>query len=141
MENVLLRKKTKKAKLGVGRYAELTVENVLANDPSYISWVYFCVRDITFTDDILDELKIDESLRIDKPGVSRTNYYKNKDAQRDNWIAESENEHQRMIRRMIVGRSIAKRRRIKFRREAILGERRNDRLQNRARLAWRNQGH
>lgn len=54
-----------------GKYADLTVQQVIDHYPRYIRWVYYNSSNITFLDDILNEVSIVEELRIDKPGINR----------------------------------------------------------------------
>jgi len=66
---VILRKLTKKTILGYGKYRELTVQSVFnIGRKEYIKWSYYNLSNITFADDILDELEIIEKNRIEKPG-------------------------------------------------------------------------
>lgn len=72
MSAVLLRTLTRKSKFGFGKHADHTVQNVLdRKNKDYISWVYYNSSNITFTDDILDELDIWEENRIKKPVIMR----------------------------------------------------------------------
>lgn len=65
----LLRTLTKKSKFGFGEYPDKTVQDLLnIKNYSYISWIYYNMSNITFTDDILDEIKIFDDRRIMKPG-------------------------------------------------------------------------
>ena len=67
MTNVTtLRVLTKKSKLGFGRYHDWTVADMLIRKPSYIAWAYYCVPGISFCEEILKELHIED--RIEKPG-------------------------------------------------------------------------
>ena len=66
---VLLRKLTRKSTLNFGQYAQLTVQQVLdLKHTRILRWYYYNSSNITFTDDILDELHITEERRIEKPG-------------------------------------------------------------------------
>lgn len=65
----LSRKLTEKSKFGFGKYSDLKVREVLnMNHPNYIRWCYFNADKISFIDNILDEVKIPEDYRIEKPG-------------------------------------------------------------------------
>lgn len=57
---------TEKSILGVGRYKDLTVGDVLRYDPTYIPYAYYCIEKISFCDDILDLFNCE---RINKPGT------------------------------------------------------------------------
>lgn len=69
--SVNLRKLTRKARLGFG-YKEIkniTIQDILImNKHKELIKIYFGLDKITFMDDILDELGIDEKMRIPKPG-------------------------------------------------------------------------
>jgi len=65
-----LRKLTRKSILGFGKYKDSTVQNIIDYDKKYLEWVYFLNSHIDLFDDILDELGITESFRINKPSTS-----------------------------------------------------------------------
>lgn len=65
---VLLRKLTLKSTLNFGKFADLTVQQCIdTKKRKYLRWVYFNCSNITFMDDVLDELKIPVWYRFDKP--------------------------------------------------------------------------
>ncbi|MBC8321219.1 MAG: hypothetical protein H8E34_10890 [Bacteroidetes bacterium] len=65
----LLRTMTGKSIIGFGRYADMSVQQVIdLRKAPYLRWLYFNFTKITFTDDILDEINLWEEFRIDKPG-------------------------------------------------------------------------
>lgn len=68
----LLRKLSRKSKIGFGKYKELAVQEILRLGlKSYLIYLYYNVEGISFLDDILEELGIigkDKDLRIPKPG-------------------------------------------------------------------------
>jgi hypothetical protein len=65
----LLRTLARKSVMKFGRYPTDTVENLLKmGKHGYLRLVYFSCSNISFLDDILDELEITEALRITKPG-------------------------------------------------------------------------
>ena len=65
----LLRKLADKSKFGYGKYSDLSVRDVLnLGHPNYIRWCYFNSDKISFLDSILDEVRIPEEYRIQKPG-------------------------------------------------------------------------
>jgi hypothetical protein len=65
---VLLRKLTNKSILKFGKFAELTVQQCIdTKKKKYLRWVYFNCSNITFTDELLDELLIPVWYRFDKP--------------------------------------------------------------------------
>ena len=65
---VLLRKLTLKSTLNFGKFADLTVQQCInTKKRKYLRWVYFNCSNITFMDELLDELKIPVWYRFDKP--------------------------------------------------------------------------
>jgi hypothetical protein len=69
MDALRLRTLTKKSVLGFGKYSDLTVMHVLnSNHTRYLRWVYYNCDMISFMDDILEEIRIPETHRIEKPG-------------------------------------------------------------------------
>jgi len=65
---VLLRKLALKSFLTFGKFSDLTVNQCIeTRKKSYLRWVYFNCSNITFLDDILDEIKIPLNFRFDKP--------------------------------------------------------------------------
>jgi hypothetical protein len=65
---VLLRKLTNKSIMNFGKYFDLTVQQCLdTKKRKYLRWVYYNCSNITFTDELLDELFIPVSYRFDKP--------------------------------------------------------------------------
>lgn len=72
--SVNLRKLTRKARLGFGYkdIKNITIQDILImNKHKELIKIYFGLDKITFMDDILDELGIDEKMRIEKPGKIR----------------------------------------------------------------------
>jgi hypothetical protein len=66
------RKLTKKSIVGFGKYIDLSVDNLLKRNRHIdLIYIYFNLSHITFFDDILDELRITEEHRIQKPGNDR----------------------------------------------------------------------
>jgi len=64
----LLRTLTRKSILKFGQYSDLQVQNLLdLQRYKYLRWVYFNCSNISFMDDILDEIKIPLHFRIVKP--------------------------------------------------------------------------
>lgn len=65
---VLLRKLTLKSTLNFGKFADRTVQQCIdLRNRKYLRWVYFNCSNITFMDDVLDELRIPVWYRFDKP--------------------------------------------------------------------------
>jgi len=82
MSTILLRKMTRKSKLNSFRYNGIPVELVLEKNKTYLIRMYFNCSELTFTDDILDELRIKEEDRIAKPGIcpEKFEFYKSRNA-------------------------------------------------------------
>ena len=70
--SVLLRTLTKKSQLKFGKYADLTVDQVItlygAQGLRYLDWVYYNCSNISFCDELLSELAITGDFKIIKPG-------------------------------------------------------------------------
>lgn len=65
---VLLRKLTRKSVMNFGKYFDLTVQQCIdTKKKQYLIWVYFNMSNISFVDELLDELKIPMEYRFDKP--------------------------------------------------------------------------
>jgi len=75
MSATILRTLTVKSKLKFGKYKDYTVEHIfgMRKQKTLIS-IYFNLSNITFMDDILDELGITEEFRIDKPSKDNELY-------------------------------------------------------------------
>lgn len=80
MDNVVtLKKKTERSLVEFARYSndfykDKTVAYCLEHKPLHLIWIYYHVQWITFTDDILDKLRIFPEQRIDKPGIAPDRY-------------------------------------------------------------------
>ena len=68
-------KKTRKSVLSFGKYGFDTVQDVLDKDPSYIVWVYYNMPEITFFDDILEEVGLVGRFVIDKPSSDPDKFF------------------------------------------------------------------
>ena len=71
MATTLLRKLSRKSQLKFGSMADITVQIAIdlgLKEKTKLVWYYYNSSNITYMDDILDELKITEELRIEKPG-------------------------------------------------------------------------
>ena len=72
--SVNMRKLARKSRLGFGYQdiKHITIQDILImNKHKQLINIYFGLDKITFMDDILDELGIDEKMRIEKPGKIR----------------------------------------------------------------------
>jgi hypothetical protein len=72
MTRVALRTMTEKSTFKFGKYADLTVRQLIQlkglTGIRYIRWVYFSMSNISFNEEILKEIGIHEAIRIQKPG-------------------------------------------------------------------------
>lgn len=71
MTSIRLRTLTKKSLLNEGKYAQWTVEKLLQNHSSTLLYWYYIKANITFNEEVLNELKSQypKFIEIDKPGV------------------------------------------------------------------------
>jgi len=75
MSAILLRKLTKKSTLKFGKYKDYTVEHLFGMKKQIdLTSIYFKLSNITFVDEILDELGITENFRIEKPSKNEELY-------------------------------------------------------------------
>lgn len=75
---VTLRTLTRKSIIGFGKYTDLRVGDLIdTNRKAELVNIYFNLERISYCTDVLDELNIPESLRIEKPGKCHENisYY------------------------------------------------------------------
>lgn len=69
---VTLRKLSRKSLLKFGKHSDLTVQQLIDTRNSiYLRWVYFNCSNITFMEDILEEIRIPFDFRINKPGKNK----------------------------------------------------------------------
>ena len=92
-----LRILTKKSKMGFGKFSDMTVSDVLIAKKDYIPFVYYNIAPVSFSDDIIDELKM---TRIPKPGTNKDVWYAYKKAVSDQFTPE-QREHGRLKRYQI----------------------------------------
>lgn len=75
MSAILLRKLTKKSKLKFGTYKDYTVEHLFGMRKQIdLTSMYFNLSNITFMDDILEELGITSEFKIVKPSKDNEMY-------------------------------------------------------------------
>ena len=66
---MVLRKMTFKSIMGFGKYADLSVKQILdIGDDHYLRWVYYNASHINFFDDVLQAMRIPDNGIIEKPG-------------------------------------------------------------------------
>jgi hypothetical protein len=68
MSTILLKKLTPKSIIPAGKNKGLTVQDVLNKSKIDLIYSYFNYSKITFTDEVLDQLRINLEDRIEKPG-------------------------------------------------------------------------
>lgn len=72
MSRVLLRTLARKSTLKFGKYYDLTVQQVIdlrgVEGLKALRWYYYQASNISFNDEVLNELGIHEAIRIEKPG-------------------------------------------------------------------------
>lgn len=78
MSIILLRTLTRKSIIGFGNLKDLTVQNLIdmARHKELLN-IYYFFRNIDFTEDIIQELKIDKIYKIDKKNKSDERYIEN----------------------------------------------------------------
>jgi hypothetical protein len=105
MDVVRCRTLTHKSKLGFGKYADLTVGEIInLSRISYLRWAYFCLSKINFTKDVLAEILIPEKYVIEKPGKNEEFHAKLSDeiSNRMSGFLKFKNEsHNRRVRKSI----------------------------------------
>lgn len=70
-----LRKLTRKSTLDFGRYGFDTIQKILNEDAQYIVWVYYNKPEITFFDDILEEVGLVGRFVINKPSSDPDKFF------------------------------------------------------------------
>ena len=71
MDVIRLRVLTRKSKIGWGKFANNTVgELIESRQFNQLLWLYYHIQWLTYTDELLDELKIFKEFRIPKPGIN-----------------------------------------------------------------------
>jgi hypothetical protein len=78
--SILLRKMTYKSVIDKGKYKGYTVEEVLKISKIHLLRLYFGYDNLTFVDEILDQLHLRDEDRLTKPGkaTKRIEYYLNR---------------------------------------------------------------
>lgn len=71
----LLRKLTRKSTLKFGKYHDTPIGMLIdLGNINYLRWVYYNSSNITFFDDVLNDIKIPVEFRIQKPGCDSLKY-------------------------------------------------------------------
>lgn len=75
--SIQLRTLTKKSVLWFGKYNGVSVQQLLdLSRHTYLRWVYYNIKGISFMDDILETITVRGERRIEKPGSDPEMYYK-----------------------------------------------------------------
>lgn len=127
-DRILLRTLTLKSKLKVGKYAEDTVQRLLdRRQYKELQHIYYCYERITFTEDVLDLMKIRPDERIEKPGTNK----------------ELFNQIRTKVAYALIGKNagaiIKNRQKRNARRKLAEAER--EEIWSAGKMAWVNQGH
>ena len=73
MDVIRLRTLTEKSTLGFGKFADMSVGQVIAlNKTTYLRWCYYNLSGISFSDDVLKKIYLPDSFKIEKPGINPT---------------------------------------------------------------------
>lgn len=68
---IRLRKLARKSILWFGKHEGLSVQQIIdLQHHTYLRWVYFNCEEVGFLDEILDEIRVPEDMRIEKPGTN-----------------------------------------------------------------------
>jgi len=136
---ITLRKLTERSTLGFGKFEHATVEELLnIRQHNYLVWVYYHYAGITFTDEILDKLKIQYSMRIDKPGTSPDTFIKYQKRKQDIFVCAGQTTAERAKRKNILKRKNKHR---QFLQTISEKDRFRSGEWSKAQMAWNNQGH
>lgn len=69
MDTILLRKLTEKSIINFGQFDGWTVGKILdMQKTGYLRWIYYNYEGLTFTDEILEKMRVNLEDRIKKPG-------------------------------------------------------------------------
>ena len=75
--HVVLRKLTKKSVIDFGRHNGYKVNDLIRTGKTqYLIWMYFNCSNLSFVDELLDELNIKKEWRIVKPGTDKEMFKK-----------------------------------------------------------------
>lgn len=74
---VMLRKMTKKSTIQEGKYALMKVGDLMKDEQHmiYLARIYYKYSNLSFVDEVLEELQITGDLRIDKPSADMSKFY------------------------------------------------------------------
>lgn len=75
MDLVQLRTLTEKSIINFGKYAGVSVKQLLSFNKTEVAWIYFNYEHISFTDSVLDAALVFKERRIEKPGNNKDGFY------------------------------------------------------------------
>lgn len=127
MDVVTLRVLTPKSKMNFGKFADMTVKDAMIADRDYLVWVYYHCSNISFNDEILNELEI---IPIPKPGVNDRIFFECKKRYSMKHFTKEQQEHHRFVKYHNRKRAA---------KAAVARDAKS--YPTKAALTWKNQGH
>ena len=127
MDVVTLRVLAPKSKMNFGKFADMTVKDAIIADRDYLIWVYYHCSNISFNDEILNELEI---IPIQKPGISNSMFFECKKRYSMKHFTKEQQEHYRFIKYRNRKRAAI---------AAVVRDAKS--YPTKGALAWKNQGH
>lgn len=116
---------TERSRMGFGKYADLTVGDVLRLDETYIPFAYYTMGMVSFHDDILDALQMS---RIPKPGTDMDAWKRWKTTFYSQMSDEEALRFHRHILSMLKGRAVSAKVRAERYSNMTAGQRQADNL-------------
>jgi|ERR1035437_1365309 hypothetical protein len=98
-ESVVLRTLTGKSTMWFGKFEGLKVQQILdLYHKDYLRWIYYNVAGISFSEDVLTAITINEARMISKPGIAPEMHDKVFDENRKNMHLFTKNHNDRITR-------------------------------------------
>jgi hypothetical protein len=98
-ESVVLRTLTGKSTMWFGKFEGLKVQQILdLHYKDYLRWVYYNIHGVTFVNEILKEITINETRMISKPGIAPEMHDKVFNENRKNMHLFTKNHNDRITR-------------------------------------------
>ena len=94
-----------KSRPGFGKYADYTVSDILKVQPRYIAWLYYNNPQISFKEEILEQVGV--KIRVNKPGTDAEAFKAWKAQQREGLTEEQIRNGKFKLHRMIRRKQIA----------------------------------
>jgi len=76
---------TEKSRIGFGKYADMTVKDVMCIDLQYIVWLYACKKEISLCKELKEKLGLPD---IEKPGSNEKVLYEWKSRQSEGYTED-----------------------------------------------------